>query len=363
LKIVSVSTFPPMKCGIATYAKYLNDQLIKNGHSLTVVTEKHPFDLKDTEYKIVKSYSRNDDFCKEIYDAIKSLEKQDVVHIQHAPDLFPDEKKFLSLIGKVKHLTGQVFVTLHTVSSSSGSFYNEIVKHAKIIVHSESCRKDTEIPEVNVIPHGTKIFNFQNSRSEERRELGYDDGDFLFLFLGFIHVLKNLHTVVLAFNLCGKKTKMIVAGAPGGNRWYNWFYLYLCRFFSLFNRNIKWDIGFADDVKVEKYLNCCDAVLMPYWQKYSSASGIFHLTIGAGRPFLCSDSPKFDEIRELACELPVFLPPLSLSDWKNTMQVFVEKPEIIDKVKGIVNHYKTVTSWDNVSKMHIDLYRSFWEEK
>jgi glycosyltransferase involved in cell wall biosynthesis len=357
LKIVSVSTFPPMKCGIATYAKYLGDEIVKQGLDLTIIAEKHPFDIKEKEYNVINCYSRKGGFCNDIYSALNKLAGTDIVHIQHAPDLFPDKKEFVSLLKKISEKGISVLVTLHTVDLSERAFYREVSGYSTVVVHNEACVKNAGIGNIHVIPHGTKIFSFSDSREVARNGLGYGEEDFVFLFLGFIHTLKNLHTAVAAFNFRKKNIKLIVAGSPGGNRWYNWFYLYLCKGLSFWNRNIKWDIGFADDEKIEKYLNCCDAVLMPYWQKYSSASGIFHLAVGAGKPFICSDSPKFDEIKQIASGIPVFIPALSITAWKKAMSMFVEKPEVVDAVKEIVNQYREATSWEHVSTMHAELYR------
>lgn len=98
-------------------------------------------------------------------------------------------------------------------------------------------------------------------------------------------------------------------------------------------------------------------ILLPYWQKYASASGVLHAAIGMQKPFICSDSPKFDEIKRELQNERVFLPPFSLSKWKSSMLLFANSPNLLNNLKGGMKKLADSTAWDSVAQRHIDCYK------
>ncbi len=366
MALLFVSTFPPFECGIATYTKYLVDELIENGEKIIVFTERSQnYSGKNLEVKNV--YDRNGNFAPNILKAVEELpELPETIHFQHAPDLFPDNAAFISLLKSLSERNIPIAVTLHTVydDEKNKQFYSEILKYAHIVVHNDICRKILgNHDKVSVIFHGTLLMRKNPDREELRRSIGFSDQDVVFLFAGFIHLQKNLHTAVRAFRQLHSKNrslKLIVAGRPGGNRWYNKLYLGLCKILG-FGSEIKWDIAFIENKKLEEYMQASDIVLLPYWQKYASASGIFHLTIGAGKPFICSDSAKFDEIKKIIDDIPVFVPAMSVNKWKSSMELLAENTETRKKAEQKIISYAEQTSWKNAAKMHQTFYKTIKE--
>jgi len=361
--LLFVSTFPPFECGIATYTKYLVDELKKNNKKIIVFTERSR-NYSDNALEVKNVYDRHKNFSSDLLKAVEELpEKPEIIHFQHAPDLFPDNAAFISLLKSISDKNIPVAVTLHTVSDDDKNkrFYNEILKYAHIIVHNDICRKILGNHEkVSVIFHGTLLMQKTPDREKLRHSIGFSEHDVIFLFAGFIHLQKNLHTAVRAFRKLHSKNrslKLIVAGRPGGNRWYNKLYLLLCKILG-FGSEIKWDIAFIENKKLEEYIQASDIILLPYWQKYASASGIFHLTIGAGKPFICSDSTKFDEIKRIISDIPVFVPAMSVNQWKNSMELLAGNKKIRDEAEQKIINYAEMTSWQNAAKMHLAFYKT-----
>lgn len=361
MRLLFVSTFPPFECGIATYTKYLADELVKLGHEITVFTEGVE-DYSENSLTVRNVYSRRGDFAASILSAVAAMpESPDLIHFQHAPDLFPDNAAFLRLLQSLNDRKIPLLVTLHTVNKDAASleFYGDLLKYAGVIVHNEVCREFLgNNGKVSVVPHGTYIPEKRADRSMLREKAGFSENDTVFLFAGFIHVQKNLHTVVRAFRRLHSENgslKMIVAGRPGGNRWYNRLYLEICRMLGG-NSGIKWDIAFIENSKLEEYLLISDVVLLPYWQKYASASGIFHLAVGAGRAFICSDSVKFAEIKSLFPDLPLFVPAMSVCKWEESMKFLAENTEMRKKAEQIVSGYADATSWESTARKHEEIY-------
>lgn len=362
MALVFVSTFPPFECGIANYTKFLVEEMARSGKSIIVLSEGGD-NIKTDKLEVKKVYGRKENFASQIFKAVEELpELPEIIHFQHAPDLFPDKAAFIMLLKSLKEKNIPLAVTLHTVYRDPFNlyFYNKISRYAHIIVHNEVCREMLKkIPNVSVIFHGTSIFSFKKDRDLLRKEMGYSGNDTIFLFAGFIHAQKNLHTVIMAFKALypkNKSLKLIVTGRPSGNRWYNWLYLKLCKIFGG-NSGIKWDIGFIKTEKLEEYLHISDVVLLPYWQKYASASGIFHLAIGSGKPFICSESAKFAEAKDIFSEFPLFVPMISIAKWKKSITFIAENKEIRSKISELVVSYAQETSWKNACKKHYEVYK------
>jgi glycosyltransferase involved in cell wall biosynthesis len=369
LSIVFVSTFPPAQCGIATYTKFLCDSVSKiQTKEVYVISEGGSSDISGS-YTVINSYKRDEKYDEQIINALKSLKSPEIVHFQHAPDLFPDRGRFLSMVKRIKESGSSVVVTLHTVynNEKDSLFYKELIKYSNIIVHNIDSKNsiDKGNGKINVIPHGTENVSVNETKEALKKKTGLSENDFVFLFIGFIHFFKNLHRITYAFRRISNKhdnLKLIVAGKPGGGRWYNYLYLLLCRIMSGFSRNIVWDIRFLDEMTIHRYLKLSDLVLILYNQKYCSASGILHLTIGSSTPFIVSDSPKFSEIKEQMSGLPVFIRASSFKEIERSMTEFVRNRDLSAKVTDAVKDYGERTSWDNVAKNHLDYYKSLISE-
>lgn len=365
MSIVFVSTFPPAQCGIANYTKFLCDSISKiTKEKIFVVSEGGTPD-KSSGYVIYDSYKRSEDYDDQIIAALSSIPSVEIVHFQHAPDLFPERKMFIGLLKELAAKGYKLFVTLHTVYSSKvdRDFYNKIALYSQIIVHNGKCKEiinDTS-DNIAVIAHGTEMIASLDSYRKFDESAIRSENDFVFLFLGFIHAQKNLHVASIAFYKLLKKNKFVrflVVGKPGGNIWYNKLYLFLCKALTLFSDRVLWKTGFVTNEEIHQYLKASDVVLLPYIQSYSSSSGIFHLTIGAGKPFICSDSPKFSEIKEYIGHLPVFIPANSVKKWIDTMELLSKDRSLLNQISESIKEYADKTSWDNVAREHVEFYKN-----
>ncbi|MBN2804950.1 MAG: glycosyltransferase [Deltaproteobacteria bacterium] len=265
----------------------------------------------------------------------------------------------------------KIFVTVHTADTRDNrkinwkNFYSTVLEDGEIIVHNSMSVKSIEhfnlhTQKVHVIAHGTEFLTLP-SKELARNQLHLKQDDFIFIILGFIHALKNHHTVISAFNLMKKKrrVKLLIAGSAGGNHFYNKLYIQGLKLLSLFNRNIIWHNRFVKDEDLPIYLAASDVLLLPYWQNYPSASGIFHLGLGARLPVICSDSVKFSEVKPYLKEwkTDVFVPVLSTRKWIKAMSRYIENPDAGQKISIALNDYAMETSWENIAKQHLALYK------
>ena len=366
LKLALISDYPPYRCGIANYTGYLANAL--NSLSLFDMCVISEGGRQDSTFPVYDTYSRKGDFRHDIIKKVTEI-KPDIVHIQHALVLFPNTDEFLKMIEEISRLGIKIFVTLHTADIGKNiqidweKFYRTVLKYGHLIVHNEMCLNSVKhygIPteKVHVIPHGTAFLELPD-KIEARKKLNLPTDEFIFLVLGFIHFLKNHHTVITAFRSMrsAKKCRLLIAGMADRNTWYNRLYVLGCRILSLFSKKITWHNVFVKNEDLPVYFGASDMMLMPYWQNYPSASGIFHLTIGAKLPVLCSDCVKFSEVKDFIKEEDVFIPIFSISGWKRSMSKFADNPDLLKKVTEKLFDYALKTSWPNVAKQHADIFQ------
>lgn len=265
LKLALISDFPPYKCGIANYTGYLADALNSLGlFDMCVISEGG---RQNSTFPVYDTYSRKGDFRHDIVQKVTEI-KPDVVHIQHALVLFPDTDEFLKMIEEISRLGIKVFVTLHTADIGRNikidweKFYRTVLEYGHLIVHNEMCLNSVKhygIPteKVHVIPHGTAFFELPD-KTEARKKLGLPADEFIFLILGFIHLLKNHHTVIMAFRAMrsAKKCRLLIAGMADRNTWNNRLYVFVCRILSLFSKQITWHNVFVKNEDLPVYFAC-----------------------------------------------------------------------------------------------------------
>lgn len=371
MKIALISTYSPFICGIASYSKYLSTALSHlEGVKLVVISEGGTTEGDET-FRVCNSYSRRSKFKQEILQSIDEV-KPDVVHFQHAPDLFPNSKELLELFQEIANRAIKLVVTVHTADTGKNfvidwnEFYTTILKFGDIIVHNamsvESMRYyGLPLNRVHVIAHGTQL-SVLPPKKDARTRLGFNNGDFIFLMLGFIHGLKNHHTAITAFNRIKNKTnaRFLIAGTARGGIWYNKLYIRICKLLCLFNNNVVFHTHFIEEEKMVDYLAASDVLLLPYWQNYPSASGIFHLGIGAQIGVICSDSVKFSEVKEHLGEWDkkVFVPMLSVSKWAQAMSEVTEDQFLNEEIQERLYDYAQKTSWENIAREHVAVYQS-----
>ena len=366
LKLALISDYPPYKCGIANYTGYLANALYSTGlFDMCVISEGG---RQEGAFPVYDTYSRKGGFRQDIVKKVAEI-KPDIVHIQHALVLFPDTAEFLKMIEEISALGIKIFVTLHTADIGKGRkidwgiFYKTVLQYGHLIVHNEMCVNSVRhygLPteKVHVIPHGTEFLKLPE-KAEARKKLDLPADEFIFLILGFIHPLKNHHTVISAFRglKTAKKCRLLIAGMADRNTWYNRLYIFGCRLLSLFSKKITWHNVFVKNEDLPLYMGASDMMLMPYWQNYPSASGIFHLTIGAKLPVICSDCVKFSEVKDFIKEEDVFIPIFSISGWRRSMSKFAEKPDLLKKVTEKLFDYAQKTSWPNVAMQHAEIFQ------
>jgi len=374
--ICIVSTYPPQRCGIATYTAELALAMVDHGVKSIVLTESGAADGTVNNITSLPTWNRCEDWVNNIVSAIHKMNLR-VVHVQYTPDTLGWDNRLPRLLDRLSQDGVGTVITLHTVHTltsgllegrfSAPSHHRKLAQHAHaIVVHGnatqakELLRQGISAEKIFVIPHGTKVFN-PPGQSESRARLGLSNRGPLLLYFGFIHALKNLHTIIRSMKFLSKQFPgifLLVAGSIQNRGWYNLLYLRHCR--QMIKRlKLERHIGlreeFVPDDLVPSLYGASDLVLLPYSQHYGSASGVLHNALGAGKLMLCSKSPKFAEITEhISPDLQVTTH--DPKAWANRIAHLLLHQNRQETLLKRIRAYAEETSWPRIAARHLELY-------
>ncbi|MEM3018333.1 MAG: glycosyltransferase [Candidatus Bathyarchaeia archaeon] len=377
MNITYVSTYPPIRCGIANYTKSLARALLNTGPArVTVITEQSGQHCADAELKVIPSFNRDGDYVESIMQHVCDSNPE-IVHLQHDYSVYGFGQRFFNLIKKIRP---DPIVTMHevhtpeTVDKITYGAENLAGNHAqlgllakRIVVHSDAMKEwlikyGVESERVEVIPHGTPVLP-RISKAEAKRRWGFSEDERVLLSIGFIRRSKNERLLV-------EVLPDLLREVPG---------LRLLLVGSLHPYSTSSDIEEAQARRlivkrlrlepyvrfVERYLDddellyalgCADLIVFLHDKPYIEVSGALHLGIGAGKPIVATAVPRFEEVKRFSPET-ILMP--------GDKHRLVEVASRILTDEGFANdlarrtlEYAEHTSWMNVAQDH---YRLYWE--
>jgi glycosyltransferase involved in cell wall biosynthesis len=372
MKISYVSTYLPTQCGIATYTDYLIHGIsgVDPATEIRIVAEQGASPIKEAKLEVIPSWDRNENYVESI---ITQTKGSNVVHIQHEYSIYKFDDRLPSVLQRLDEDTKKV-ITIHCVRPAQfcergavdENFAARIAKFAdQVIVHLESqqailTRLGIPLEKIHVIPHGTELSDENRETSRKRLGLPFD-GKILLMF-GFIKPHKCLHIVLDALVEVLEKFKdayLFMAGglAPAASEKDRGYAAFIDKRIEELElqKNVIYPKKFFPNEDVPYLLRASDIVLFPYYEEDRSASGSFHLAIGANKPIIASRIPKFEELRKICDELLV-LPHNSSAIAGTAIRLF-EDLEFREYVLDRTDDYRNLTSWEAVARKHLELYR------
>ena len=308
-KIVLASTWN-INCGIATYTRYLFDNLDKISPGSFAVNPVNDGLLK---YK-------NDG---------------KLTHLQHEFGIVPEPPKIGS----------KLIITWHTVSKHTNDAIEEyeydydVVAH---IIHTGYTRQNIDSSaDIWSIPHGSMLIP-EMTKEDARRLLGINiDMPIGFVF-GFQSGDKNYRRLIDAARNTG--IHLIISGAPHNAG----------SFVNISSdRNVTFINRFLVENEVNLYASASDLLLFDYAAKdHFSVSGAMHRIIGAGRPVICSDVNHFGDVENgHNC--------LKFKDQKGLERCIKDALGNSEQLGLAARDYARRTSWENLARRHIEIYRRY----
>jgi glycosyltransferase involved in cell wall biosynthesis len=374
-RILLLSSYPPRKCGIATFTQDLSSAFNKKfnpivkaeicalndyiyNYNNNVIYQINAAELENYVLLAKKINSRND---------IK------LINIQHEFGLFGGEYGNY-LIPFLQALEKPIIVTFHSVISKPSSNLKRIVKaivnrcRAVVVMNKfsqEVLEKDYKIPQykINYIPHGIPQVAYESNK-EYKKSLGYDERIVLSTF-GLISKNKGIEYVIRALpEIIHRFPNVIylVIGEthPGiqkkqGEKYRNFLFREVERL-GLEN-NVRFFNKYMTLEEIIRFLQATDVYISPCIDKKQSVSGSLSYALGCGRPVV-STATEYAK---------------NIINGKNGVLVRVKNPGDIAKgvIKLISNEkdskdmaaqaYKDTRLWiwPNVAQSYLKLFKKF----
>jgi len=373
-----------MRCAIGRYSRRLVNSILDQDDqaSVIVAAERGADAVREERLEVVPCYRRADDYTDAVFCVVRDAGAA-VVHFQHAPDLLGEDGRLPRLCRRLREAGVGTVVTLHTVygprrwrlflgRAPTAYFHRALGAAADrlIVHHRDGCvvplaAQGLDAARIAVIPHGTHRHQQDRDVSMARARLGLPQDDVVLTFVGSIWWGKNVGTIVSAFvrvAAAWPRARLLVAGEAWGRRWYNRLLVRSLRARIAAHRledRVTWIDEYLSDERAQDVISASDVVLLPHAQRYGSASGVFHDAIGAGRAVVCSRGPKFEDAIRVLADLPeALVPPRDISAWATAMGRMVSDPGLRERVRRAVSDYGAATSWGEVARMHLGLYRA-----
>jgi glycosyltransferase involved in cell wall biosynthesis len=387
MHICMVSTFPPARCGIATYSSYLIDGLLSCDIDLdvTVLTEGPIAHDRRSRVRVIDTFSDKCDYGPEILRQVRSC-TPDVVHIQHEYGIFGFDPRFLSLLAGLREFRVPIVVTLHTVHTPSsldvGCCWREDRRLPSlldieaeqrrlcelsdmIVVHQQHPMRTTLLEQgvpadrVASIPHGT--FKETRISGAQAKHVGDAAQSPLLVAFGYFEPSKNHQRLLEAFSLLRLRHPKAKLWIGGHVRWpsppareYKTRIVNLIEQLGLKDHVTLWEEALPEsDVSV--LLAAADVGCFVYREDTYSSSGALHRMLGSGKPVIAARIPKFDELRRVAPEMLV--DPDSPEDIARVLSRFLEDRSFRALIVAKTLRFAAETSWPIVAKAHLDVYR------
>lgn len=371
MKVAYVGTFLPQQCGIATYTNYLVTALRKNNPNLKIriVAENKAKQYQNDFLAVMPVWNRHTDYSEPI---IKYTKGFDIIHIQHEFGIYYYDNRLLKTLSGLDK-TSKKIATIHCVKSSHASAIKNLEQYLKeiadrldlIIVHLPSQKSILErlgikSQKIKVIEHGTEVTNIDQNQA--RQKLNLPPTSKILLMFGFIKAHKCADIVLTALPKIIAKfpdTFFFLAGglAPKPTAVdKNYLQLIRNKIDSLnLKKNVIFPNRFFSNQEVPYVLASADIILFPYYETDFSASGAFHLALGAKKPVIATRIPKFEEIKNISEELLIL--PHNPTELSSLILRLFEDDKFYDYIIQKIDRYRKRTSWQKVAQKHLVLYQ------
>lgn len=359
MRIGIVSTYPPIECGIATYAKYLTDALKQKGNEIYVFSQ---YGAKG-DYVFGTYSSQGRDIATNLF-LMASKMTPDVLHIQHEFGLYGQPKgiQIIELILRCRVAGLPVVTTFHTVSSKLTKEEEIVLKvivqeSEAIIVHGQDHKVVLSdyfgnAEKVHVIPHGVREVELVPMAQEK---LGVS-GKKVVLLCGYMSKTKRFDRVVEVFpevaSAVDEAVLLVACKSRGVDKPQYEKDLYKMMDKSPVSDKIDIIYGQFPQPVFDTIISAADVVVLPY--ELGAQSGIMAQCFAFRKPTVVSDLKAFED-----CMLTSGGGLTAKSDTELASHIIriLKDDEFRHSLEeNIAQFVKTTASWSIVADQHKVVY-------
>jgi glycosyltransferase involved in cell wall biosynthesis len=359
LKVALVSNYGG-KCGIATYSKFLFNELVGKVADYKIFAEK--IDLPESgapninNDHVVQCWKRGGEIS-ELVAAIKQYDP-DIINIQHEFGIWPNARHWLSLMTQLSDY--RVIITMHSVFPMHADKTIYEAAMPEIIVHlqgAKDCLKNEKKvnAKIYVIPHGcypikdqTKLWN--NYRSQHT-----------FITSGFGFQYKNFaESIKAAAILKSKYPDVFFTGlfseSPHNTMGHQAYYNELIKLIDDLNihDNVAIIRGFQSDSVMNTYLRSNNVGVFPYisipGHEVFGASGAARLAMASGIPIISTSIPHFSDMPTIKAD--------TAEQIAKELDLLFSNPSLAKKQIELQNTYIKENSWETSAQRYINVFES-----
>jgi len=373
-KIGFISSFPPRKCGIATFtADLINSTALAGGdvfEPVVIAMQSHNDTAYDNRVKFkIRKEVKRDYFAAAEYINLSDI---DVVSLQHEFGLFGGRGgSHLSLL--LENVRKPIVTTLHTVLEDPAPDYarsmNDLCEVSKelIVMNKWGVRMLEDIysvrrSKIRLVPHGIPDLPFCDGADCKRR-LGLA-GRRILLTFGLLSRNKGIELVIQALPeivRADPSVLYLVVGAthPDVLRYEGQSYKskleQMVRDLGL-QRHVVFDNRFVSDEELFELLGAADIYITPYLHKEQLTSGTLAFAVGAGKAVV---STPYWAAEELLANGRGRLVPFG--DSKSIARSIVEilgNERLFSSLRERAYEYGRSRTWARIGEIYWELFQS-----
>ncbi len=377
LRITFISTYPPRKCGIATYTRDLVEQLQKQNNSVEIIAlnnKKEGFNYPSIVTSTIEKDNRKDYLvtAKRI-----NASDMDIVHIQHEYGIFggSDGEYILDFARALKKPFVVTFhTTLKTPSQRQMFIIRELTRLSHGVITMKEIGKDrlTSIyglngRDISIIFHGVPDMDHLQ-KEEMKNKLGFS-GRFILMTSNLISSNKGIEYAIQALPAIFKKIPQVLLLIVGETHpqvkeqegeVYREALQKLVKQLGV-EKHVRFVNQYLPIDTLKEYFASADVVITPYFDAEQITSGTLAYAIGAGK--VCIATP-FIYAKNM------------LKNNRGILVSFKDAGEIASEVLAIYAHprkRKTLEKraytfgkqmrWPKIAKKHSVLYKSLLQKE
>jgi len=372
-KIAFISSFRPRKCGIATFASDLIENIGKAGGiefkpSVVAIQSEHEHKYtKPVEFTIRKNITAD------YIDAADHLNSKnfELISLQHEFGLFGGEGgSHITLL--LNHLKAPVVTTLHTILEKPSPEYFEVLidicdkSETVIVMNKRGIQMLIDIygvpkRKIKLIPHGIPDISF-SLKNSHKQSLGLSKRKIILTF-GLIGRNKGIEVMLKAIPSIIKKHPDILYIVLGmthpevvkheGHSYKNEL-LNLVKDLNIQNNIIFYD-KFVSDPVLQQFLSASEIYVTPYLHKEQLTSGTLAFAVGAGKAVV---STPYWAAEELLAEGRGKLVPFGNSEQMALAIIeLLDNDSILNQMQLRAYEYGREIIWPKIGETYWNLFK------
>lgn len=378
LRVTFISTYPPRKCGIATYTRDLVEQLQKQNNSVEIVAldgnKKERFDYPSIVTATIEKDNRKD----YVATAEKiNISNTDIVHIQHEYGIFggSDGEYVLDFARTLRKPFVVTFhTTLKTPSQRQMFIIRELTRLSRGVITMKEIGKDrlTSIYGVNgrdisIIFHGVPDMDHLQ-KEEMKNKLGFGKR-FILMTSNLISSNKGIEYAIQALPTIIKKIPQILLLIVGETHpqvkekegeAYREMLQELVKGLGVGN-HVQFVNQYLSIDSLKEYFAAADIVITPYFDAEQITSGTLAYAIGAGK--VCISTPFIYAKHMLKNNRGILVPFREAKAIASEVLTIYAHPRKKQTLEKRAYTFGKQMRWPKIAKKHTALYESLLQKE